>query len=570
MSSLQDSLLPTPVLGSDETWRQKVGQQQQAMAAQPPAATPSSSSDDAPVAAAAEPSRPKALLEFLSPRERNMGIIGSIASVMNAVIGTGILALPVAFSRVGWALGTGLISFCALLTFVTLLALGHMVTEVGGVSYGNTMELILGRAASAAVSVIIAVYCWGICVVYSVVISANLDDLMTEQNLVTGKIIPGRFIENRQAYILFTTFGVLIPLCMLPNFDRLKYAAMFATSSMIYLTGVIAGLMFLSASRGATPVWEAGRELVEGAADAELLTPIGLRVDRVTAPLLHPQICCVPLYLVADGVSGCGPVGDEPGCCAAVDGEVCCSPDLTAQGILPWEGAVNGIFDENIFSSFSTFMFAFLTHTMVPQVCAELVEPSTPRLAAMMGGVCTGSLLLYELVGVAGYLMFGACVCDNISVSFGPSVMVAVGQGFVVLSVCTGYATLAWPCRDAVLELCYPLYLSRCCTVLPALAAATTVHYCTPEATLIPSDTSRSDGIEEKEEKEEEEGSVVQQQPSMQLKRVVSVLIALSASTVAWFDPPFGAVVAILGAVGASAPVPASHAAAAAALRHRA
>ena len=31
--------------------------------------------------------------EYLSPIERSMGIVGSIASVMNAVIGTGICAL---------------------------------------------------------------------------------------------------------------------------------------------------------------------------------------------------------------------------------------------------------------------------------------------------------------------------------------------------------------------------------------------------------------------------------------------------------------------------------------------
>ena len=42
-----------------------------------------------------------------------------------------------------------------------------------------------------------------------------------------------------------------------------------------------------------------------------------------------------------------------------------------------------------------------------------------PRLAMMMGGVCTGSLALYLVVGITGYVLFGSCVCDNISVSFG-------------------------------------------------------------------------------------------------------------------------------------------------------
>ena len=198
--------------------------------------------------------------EYISPRERNMGIIGSIASVMNAVIGTGILALPVAFSGVGVVLGIVVMAVCALLCFVSLLGLGQVIVKVGGVSYGHTMDLAIGGAAGTIISAIVLAFCWGVCVIYSVVISANLTDLLFEQGLITETIIPG--IENRQFWILATTVCVLIPLCMLPNFDKLKYAAMFATSSMVYLTGVIAGFLILSATRAAVPVWEAGREPV--------------------------------------------------------------------------------------------------------------------------------------------------------------------------------------------------------------------------------------------------------------------------------------------------------------------
>ncbi len=389
--------------------------------------------------------------EYLSPLERNMGIIGSVASVMNAVIGTGILALPVAFSRVGVVLGIVIMIFCAILCFVSLLALGQVITKVGGTSYGNTMDLSVGGASGTIVSLIVLAFCWGVCVIYSVVISSNLTDLLFEQGLITSPIIPG--IDNRQFWILATTVGVIIPLCMLPNFDKLKYAAMFATSSMVYLTGVIAGFLILSATRDAVPVWEAGREPVLGAAEG-VRTPIGPRDSRVTAPLLHPEICCVPLYTVEDAVPGCVD-GTEPECCAATGGEVCCEEAVLATGVRPWLGSEAWILDfsdpGDIFSSFSTFLFAFLTHTMVPQVVAELIEPSTVRpaadacasarscsampdsrvsttmtalalqgrLAIMMAGVCTGSLSLYLVVGITGYVLFGSCVCDNISVSFG-------------------------------------------------------------------------------------------------------------------------------------------------------
>lgn len=42
----------------------------------------------------------------------------------------------------------------------------------------------------------------------------------------------------------------------LPNFDMLKYFAVFASSSMIYLTGVIAVYLFISADRNMVPVWQ--------------------------------------------------------------------------------------------------------------------------------------------------------------------------------------------------------------------------------------------------------------------------------------------------------------------------
>ena len=60
------------------------------------------------------------------------------------MIGTGILALPVAFSRVGTGLGTVVIIVCAAVCFVSLVSLGQVVTKVGGTSYGHTMDLAVG------------------------------------------------------------------------------------------------------------------------------------------------------------------------------------------------------------------------------------------------------------------------------------------------------------------------------------------------------------------------------------------------------------------------------------------
>ena len=449
--------------------------------------------------------------EYISPRPRNLGVCGAVASILNAVIGTGILALPVAFSQLGVGLASLTIVICAGVVLLSLVCLSEVVTKVGGTSYGHTMELTVGGWSGPFISVIVGAFTFGVCVVYSVVISSNLRDLFFDQGWITTPIIPppaGDVLDNRRIWVLASSIGVITPLCLLPNFDKLKYVATFAASSMIYLAGVIAVYLFVSASRGDVPTWSAGIGQAPGAPEG-VMTPIGPRDARVTSPLLHPDICCVPMYTASDGVPGCvEAVEDDPEgpCCVAVAPEVCCTTEQQDRGVVQWEAAEGFILNSDIFVSFSTFLFAFLTHTMIPQVVVELIEPSTRRLTYTMAGVAGGSLALYYVVGLTGYLLFSNCVCDNISLSFGSSNFVAVGQLFVVLSVCCGYPTVCWPCRDALLELTYPLFLK------------------------ITKSSPR--------------------EPSMLLKRCTAIFIVATGSTIAWFDPPFGTVLALLGAVG--------------------
>ena len=98
---------------------------------------------------------------------------------------------------------------------------------------------------------------------------------------------------------------------------------------------------------------------------------------------------------------------------------------------------------------------------MAPQCITEFKNPTVKRLSVLMVSMGCTAFLLYFFVGMAGYLLFSNCVCNNISVTFGENWFIAVGQFFVVLSVAFGTPTNVWPCRDALLEMIYPLTCGR-------------------------------------------------------------------------------------------------------------
>lgn len=63
---------------------------------------------------------------------RGSGMIGSVANLVNTIIGSGILALPSSASRVGWALAVAMMVVSAALTLWSLIYLSKCAGKMGG------------------------------------------------------------------------------------------------------------------------------------------------------------------------------------------------------------------------------------------------------------------------------------------------------------------------------------------------------------------------------------------------------------------------------------------------------
>ena len=114
-------------------------------------------------------------------RERTMGVLPGAVSMLNSVIGTGILALPIAFSRVGYGLGVILLAICCVLAAISLVIIGICSTEVGATSYGTMVERALGKRWGALSSLMVSLHGFGACLAYSLVIATNMTDLLNDQ-----------------------------------------------------------------------------------------------------------------------------------------------------------------------------------------------------------------------------------------------------------------------------------------------------------------------------------------------------------------------------------------------------
>merc|ERR1712190_633766 len=132
------------------------------------------------------------------PPERITGWINVVFIIMADLIGTGIVGLPETFSRMGWVVGTVVLTFFGLLTAYAGLLLWRLhMTYRDGVTYGNLAESVSGNILK-----------WiAFCIVYS------------------------HFFLKMAIYLYFATVGSLafiVPLCQLRTLHQVSFAGAFS------------------------------------------------------------------------------------------------------------------------------------------------------------------------------------------------------------------------------------------------------------------------------------------------------------------------------------------------------
>lgn len=159
---------------------------------------------------------------------------GAFFNVSNCAVGAGILSLPYAFETMGLIQAVIIFTVFAIVTCITLQILPLCAKAVGAKSYEAMIEAAFGKIVTKIFQVITILYSFGVITGYIVIIGDLLPPIISNW---AGEEYPNDiWYFSKVFYQITITVCILFPLSCLKRLDSLKFASMFAITSVIYFT----------------------------------------------------------------------------------------------------------------------------------------------------------------------------------------------------------------------------------------------------------------------------------------------------------------------------------------------
>ncbi|CAG8453781.1 6244_t:CDS:2, partial [Scutellospora calospora] len=93
------------------------------------------------------------------------------------------------------------------------------------------------------------------------------------------------------------------------------------------------------------------------------------------------------------------------------------------------------------------FVFSFTCHQNVFSIYNELRDNNQSRINTVINGSIGTSSIIYQIIGILGYLSFGDDVLPNIIAMYNASTIVTIGRAAIVILVVFSYPLQAHPAR---------------------------------------------------------------------------------------------------------------------------
>ena len=325
--------------------------------------------------------------EFQKPDTTTFALLGTTFNLLNATTGPGLLALPLAFSRCGWLLGTLLLLLVFALNHTALSLLLKSCLQTREHSYIG-LSLRHGPELAAAVDWASLLFFFGSCVSYLVIIGDAFGQFTASLGQPGPWYIGGgsmHFSYYGLIGLVAFTITILAPLSMLRSMDSLQVTSGVSMICILYAVAIVVIAPGYSASSTAIVPPTVALE-----SDA---LPDAAAVDALRSPR------------------------------AAI---------LSSQALL----------------SLPTMAFCFASQPLFPPALETLHQPATYEYMHLVVNLTMGlTLLLHLLVALGGYLRYGALVSANILDALPSGPLVAIARGAIVLAFAFTYPMMIFLSR---------------------------------------------------------------------------------------------------------------------------
>nr|XP_046241744.1 putative sodium-coupled neutral amino acid transporter 7 [Scatophagus argus] len=175
-------------------------------------------------------------------RRRNGGVssLGAVFIVVNAALGAGLLNFPAAFNMAGGVTAGVMLQMFMLIFIISgLVILGYCSQVSNESTYQEVVRAACGKVIGVLCEVSIAVYTFGTCIAFFIVIGDQLDRLIAAVAHEADGTVSGHWYTDRKFTIIVTAVLVILPLSIPKEIGFQKYASALSVMGTWYVTIVV-------------------------------------------------------------------------------------------------------------------------------------------------------------------------------------------------------------------------------------------------------------------------------------------------------------------------------------------
>ncbi|XP_055066654.2 sodium-coupled neutral amino acid transporter 7 [Misgurnus anguillicaudatus] len=164
--------------------------------------------------------------------------LGAVFIVVNAALGAGLLNFPAAFNMAGGITAGVVLQMCMMLFIISGLVILAYCSQVSNeTTYQEVIRAVCGKVLGIICELAIAVYTFGTCIAFLIIIGDQLDKLFGAMGHDSETV--SHWYTDRKFTITLTSILVILPLSIPKEIGFQKYASTLSVIGTWYVTIII-------------------------------------------------------------------------------------------------------------------------------------------------------------------------------------------------------------------------------------------------------------------------------------------------------------------------------------------